>query len=69
MGVDILPGMVERANERAKAEGVEERVYFKVGDAQELPLDDDLFDVVLGEFITGLVNEWVVRRSSLKAAQ
>lgn len=57
VGVDILPKMVERARERAKAEGVERRVEFKVGDAQELPLGDDLFDVVLGEFITGLVDD------------
>jgi ubiquinone/menaquinone biosynthesis C-methylase UbiE len=57
LGVDILPGMVELANERASAEGVAERVDFKVGDAQELPLSDDLFDVVIGEFITGLVND------------
>jgi len=57
IGVDILPGMVERATERARAEGVAARVEFKVGAAQELPLKDDLFDVVLGEFITGLVDD------------
>ena len=57
IGVDILPGMVARAKERAKAEGVAGRVEFKVGDAQRLPLGDDLFDLVLGEFITGLVDD------------
>ena len=57
IGVDILPGMVERAMERARAEGVAGKVDFMVGDAQKLPLGDDLFDVVLGEFITGLVND------------
>jgi ubiquinone/menaquinone biosynthesis C-methylase UbiE len=57
LGVDILPAMVERAKERARAEGVAGRVEFKVGDAQNLPLGDDLFDVVLGEFITGLVDD------------
>lgn len=57
IGVDILPGMVERAKERARAERVTGRVEFKVGDAQQLPLEDDLFDIVLGEFITGLVND------------
>jgi ubiquinone/menaquinone biosynthesis C-methylase UbiE len=57
MGVDILPGMVERAKERARAERVTGRVEFKVGDAQKLPLRDDLFDIVLGEFITGLVDD------------
>jgi ubiquinone/menaquinone biosynthesis C-methylase UbiE len=57
IGVDILPGMVERAKERARAERVTGRVEFKVGDAQKLPLEDDLFDIVLGEFITGLVDD------------
>ena len=57
VGVDILPGMVERATERARTEGVAARVEFKVGAAQELPLKDDLFDVVLGEFITGLTHD------------
>ena len=56
VGVDILPGMVERAKERARAEQVADRAEFKVGDAQELPLDADQFDVVVGEFVTGLVD-------------
>jgi ubiquinone/menaquinone biosynthesis C-methylase UbiE len=49
--------MVERAKERARAEGVTGRVEFMVGDAQKLPLRADWFDIVLGEFITGLVND------------
>ena len=57
MGVDILPAMIEQAKKRASAEGVTGRVEFKVGDAQKLPVKDDLFDVVLGEFITGLVDD------------
>ncbi|MBT8364259.1 MAG: methyltransferase domain-containing protein, partial [Deltaproteobacteria bacterium] len=57
IGVDTLPGMVGRATERARSEGVAARVEFKVGAAQQLPLKDDLFDVVLGEFITGLVDD------------
>jgi ubiquinone/menaquinone biosynthesis C-methylase UbiE len=57
IGVDILPGMVERAKERASAEDVTGKVDFMVGDAQKLPMGDDFFDVVLGEFITGLVND------------
>ena len=57
LGVDILPGMVERAKARARAEGVTGKVDFMVADAQMLPIRDDLFDVVLGEFITGLVHD------------
>lgn len=55
LGIDIQPGMVERARERAEAEGIANQAEFRVGDAQHLPLGDHLFDVVLGEFLTGLV--------------
>jgi len=57
VGVDILERMIDRANERAKREGVEDRVEFRVADAQDLPFEDTLFDVVIGEFITGLLDD------------
>ena len=57
VGVDLLPGMVERARERGRREGVEGRVEFRVGDAQALPFEDDTFDIVMGEFIIGLVTD------------
>jgi len=56
-GVDLLQGMVDRANERARREGVQDTVEFQVGDAQELPFENELFDVVIGEFITGLLED------------
>jgi ubiquinone/menaquinone biosynthesis C-methylase UbiE len=31
-------------------------VRFRVADAQNLPFEDNLFDVVIGEFITGLLD-------------
>ncbi len=57
LGVDILPAMVERARERATAEGVTGKVDFMVADAQKLPMEDNMFDIVLGEFVTGLVHD------------
>jgi len=57
VGVDILERMVNRANERAKKESVEDRVSFRVANAQNLPFEDNLFDVVIGEFITGLLDD------------
>ena len=57
VGVDILERMVGRANERAKREAVEDRVEFRVADAQDLPFEDNLFDVVIGEWITGLLDD------------
>ena len=57
VGVDILEKMIERANERAQREGVQDRVSFQQADAQHLPFEDDLFDVVIGEFITALLDD------------
>lgn len=51
VGVDILERMIDRANERAKKEGVENRVEFRVADAQNLPFEDALFDAVIGESV------------------
>jgi SAM-dependent methyltransferase len=44
-GVDYVPSLLERARERAKAEGLE--VDFQEGDAEDLPFPDDSFDAVL----------------------
>lgn len=52
VGVDISERMIDRASERAKREGVEDRVEFRVADVQNLPFEDDLFDVVVGESVT-----------------
>jgi arsenite methyltransferase len=57
VGVDILEKMIDRANERAHREGVLDRVSFRQADAQYLPFEDNLFDVVIGEFITGLLDD------------
>jgi ubiquinone/menaquinone biosynthesis C-methylase UbiE len=52
MGVDIVERMVERSRERAKSEGIADRVEFRVADAQDLPFEDDLFDAVITESVT-----------------
>jgi len=52
VGVDILDAMVERSNERAKREGVLDKVEFRVADAQDLPFEDDVFDIVITESVT-----------------
>jgi ubiquinone/menaquinone biosynthesis C-methylase UbiE len=43
-GVDIAPNLVQRAQARAKVEGLNAR--FMEGDAEALPFDDASFDVV-----------------------
>ena len=57
VGVDISAKMIEWSNERAKREGVEDRVEFRVADAQNLPFEDDLFDVVIGESVTTFLKD------------
>jgi len=52
VGVDISDGMVQRSRERAKREGLTDRVEFLVSDAQELPFDDNCFDAVITESVT-----------------
>ena len=52
VGVDISEGMIERSKERAKREGVEDGVEFRVADAQYLPFEDDRFDAVITESVT-----------------
>ncbi|MBL7064706.1 MAG: methyltransferase domain-containing protein [Anaerolineae bacterium] len=57
VGVDLRESMIARSNERAQKEGVEKRVEFKVADAQNLPFEDALFDVVLCESVATFVKD------------
>ena len=66
VGVDILEGMVDRSRERAKREGLMDRVEIRLADAQDLPFEDNLFDAVITESVTAFpedkqkaVNEYV----------
>jgi ubiquinone/menaquinone biosynthesis C-methylase UbiE len=47
-GIDYVPELIERAEMRAAAEGV--NINFRVGDAQNLPFPDASFDVLLSVF-------------------
>ena len=52
VGVDISEGMIRTSQERARREGVADRVEFRVADAQDLPFEDGLFDAVITESVT-----------------
>lgn len=52
VGVDISEGMIARSRERARREGVADRVEFRIANAQDLPFEDDLFDAVITESVT-----------------
>ncbi len=57
VAVDLRVGMIGRAIERARREGVEERVKFRVADARDLPFEDNLFDAVLCESVATFIEE------------
>ena len=44
-GIDYVPALLERARQRAQAEGLQ--VDFQEADAEDLPFPDDSFDAVL----------------------
>lgn len=48
VGIDYVPGLLERARERAAAERLS--VEFREGDAEAIPVPDASFDVVLSSF-------------------
>lgn len=50
-GVDISSVMIDKAKERARRRGLDDKVEFRVADAFELPFEDDSFDVVLVESV------------------
>ena len=52
VGVDISDRMIDWSRRRAKRKGLEDRVEFRTADAQDLPFEDALFDVVISESVT-----------------
>ncbi|MFC1873843.1 class I SAM-dependent methyltransferase [Chloroflexota bacterium] len=57
VGVDLSEGMIEKAKERAKREQVEDRVKFMPADAQNLPFENDLFDIAICESVLAFVGD------------
>lgn len=57
VGIDIMERMVEVSKERARREGLEDRVESMVADAQKLPFDNNVFDVVVSESVTAFAKD------------
>lgn len=51
VGVDLLPGMIANAERWAKQRGLADTMEFRIGDAQELPFDDNQFDALVSESV------------------
>jgi len=57
IGVDISEKMIDWSKERAKGEGVENRVEFRIADVQNLPFENAIFDAVIGESVTAFLKD------------
>jgi ubiquinone/menaquinone biosynthesis C-methylase UbiE len=53
IGVDVTPEMVERAKENAKKLNVK-NVYFRHGDIEHLPVEDNSIDVIISNCVINL---------------
>lgn len=49
-GIDVSPGMKAVAEKKLQERGISGKVKLKVGDARELPFEDDAFDAVFSSF-------------------
>ncbi|MFX1502856.1 MAG: SAM-dependent methyltransferase [Promethearchaeota archaeon] len=53
-GIDLSEEMIKSATQNAKIEGVENLTSFKLGDSQDLPFENNTFDVVINECAVGI---------------
>lgn len=56
-GLDISEEMVKTATKRAAESGLSEQVKFVLGDSQNLPFEDNTFDVVINECAVGIPDD------------
>jgi 27-O-demethylrifamycin SV methyltransferase len=67
VGISIAEGQVERANDRAAAAGLADRLSFRFADAMELPFPDESFDLVWAlESLHHMPDRWHVVREAAR---
>lgn len=57
LGIDLSPRMIEWARQRAREDGVGDRVELQVADILELPFEDGRFDLVVCESALAFVDD------------
>lgn len=62
IGIDISSEMIDKATQRAASEGVSHLIEFKVGNVQQLPFADRIFDWVIAESVTVFLDKVKVYR-------
>jgi ubiquinone/menaquinone biosynthesis C-methylase UbiE len=63
IGIDPVPRMVEIAKELTEEQEVESQIGFKVGSAEELPIEDSIADIV---FAFDSIDHWTDIHQGLK---
>jgi SAM-dependent methyltransferase len=53
-GLDISQEMVDTATQRAEEQGLHKQINFVLGDSQNLPFEENTFDVVINECAVGI---------------
>lgn len=56
-GIDINEDMVKTATENVRRAGLQERITFEQGDSQNLPFENNTFDVVINECAVGIPDD------------
>jgi len=51
IGIDLSEEMLKKADENMTKKGYKGRVEFKIGDAENIPLEDEIADAVIGNMI------------------
>ncbi len=51
VGIDVSEELIQEANELCKKKGLNNQVKFQVGNAMDLPFDDNQFDVAISQGI------------------
>jgi ubiquinone/menaquinone biosynthesis C-methylase UbiE len=57
VGLDLSDAALELANANAQEHGVSSRVFFRAGNAEEMPFEDDSFDAVISGNTLHLIEE------------
>jgi SAM-dependent methyltransferase len=55
VGIDFDPALIEEADSRARSLGLEDQLRFQTSDPEDLPFQDEMFDVAIGELGLGAV--------------
>jgi len=54
IGLDMTPEMVERATKNAQRAGVDKIVEFRLGEMEDMPIDDDSVDLIISNCVINL---------------